>query len=247
MSTALVTVPQTAIEQITAKRSDLLLQAQSLTITDDASYRAAGELALSIKALRDTITSDFAPAKKAAHDAHKAVCAQEKKHLDALAEPDALVRQKLSKYAAEIDRQRQEAERAAIQVAEQQARERVIERAVEAEESGNKQLAERILSGPVIPEAPAPVTYRVPRASGIAMIDRAMFEITDAALLPREYLTPDEAKIRGVVEALELSANIPGVRVWMVKVPRVGGRIAEPKPVESEIAVETISAEEVFG
>src|SRR3954466_7491379 len=112
MSTAqLITVSQTAIEQIEGKRSSLLAQAQHLTIRDDASYRSAGELALAIKALRDDIIADFAKPKKLAHDAHKSICAQEKKHLEELETPDRLVRQKLSAYALEQERKRQDAER----------------------------------------------------------------------------------------------------------------------------------------
>ena len=39
-------------------------------------------------------------------------------------------------------------------------------------------------------------------------------EITDFALLPREYLIPDDSAIGKVVRALGNRTNIPGVRVY---------------------------------
>jgi hypothetical protein len=40
------------------------------------------------------------------------------------------------------------------------------------------------------------------------------FAVDNPAIVPHEYFTLDEAKIRKVVNALGDKANIPGVRVW---------------------------------
>lgn len=235
MSTAIIQVPTETIQAITAKRGDLLTQAQALTIRDEASYRIAGELALAIKALRDEIVADFAKPKKLAHDAHKSICAQEKKHLEELEAPDKLVRAKLGTYAAEIERKRQDAEREAIAAATRKAQEDVINRAVAAEQEGNRQLAEQIMRGPVIPEAPAPVEIARPQASGVAMVARTLFVVTDPELVPRQFCSPDEKKIRAHVNAYGPSAKIPGVRVSQETVARIGGRIAGIKPADERI------------
>jgi colicin import membrane protein len=64
----------------------------------------------------------------------------------------------------------------------------------------------------------APVLQRdPPKVAGINGRMVPQFEITDASLLPREYLVPDEKKIRGVVNALKQDAKIPGVTVRMVR------------------------------
>ena len=66
----------------------------------------------------------------------------------------------------------------------------------------------------------APVIQReAPKVAGIAMREVAKFEIVDASKVPREYLIPDEQRIRKVVGALKMDANIAGVRVWLEKVP----------------------------
>lgn len=62
--------------------------------------------------------------------------------------------------------------------------------------------------------APSVVTAP-PKIQGVSTRQVAKFEITDPSQLPREYLMPDEKKIRGVVNALKAGASIPGVRVWL--------------------------------
>jgi hypothetical protein len=49
---------------------------------------------------------------------------------------------------------------------------------------------------------------------GTAFVDNWKFEVTDLAALPREYLQPDERKIKGVVKALKDKTTIPGIRTW---------------------------------
>lgn len=51
--------------------------------------------------------------------------------------------------------------------------------------------------------------------TGVTFREEWHFEIEDAAVLPREYLQPNEAAIRGVVQALKGETKIAGVRVWM--------------------------------
>lgn len=61
----------------------------------------------------------------------------------------------------------------------------------------------------------APVVHReTPKVAGLKTREVFKFEIVDAGLLPREYLVPDEQRIRKVVNALKMDAKIPGVRVY---------------------------------
>jgi len=58
-----------------------------------------------------------------------------------------------------------------------------------------------------VPDIPAPA-----KADGVNLRDNWTFEIVDESLIPREYLIPDEVKIRKVVVALKDKTNIPGVK-----------------------------------
>jgi hypothetical protein len=53
-----------------------------------------------------------------------------------------------------------------------------------------------------------------PKVDGISSRDAWKFEVTNAAIVPREYLSVDEKKIGKVVAALKEFTSIPGIRVY---------------------------------
>ncbi len=64
----------------------------------------------------------------------------------------------------------------------------------------------------------APVIQRAPpKVAGIVTREVWKFEVTDPKLVPREYCSVDESKIRGVVQSLKGDASIPGVRIYSDK------------------------------
>lgn len=57
-----------------------------------------------------------------------------------------------------------------------------------------------------------------PKASGISEREIWKYEITDANLIPREWLTPDLTKIGQAVKGAKDMLKIPGVRIYSEKV-----------------------------
>jgi hypothetical protein len=53
-----------------------------------------------------------------------------------------------------------------------------------------------------------------PKVEGTMRRDNWCFEVTDARLIPREYLAIDTVKIGQVVRAMKGSTSIPGIRVY---------------------------------
>ena len=76
-----------------------------------------------------------------------------------------------------------------------------------AEKVEDLQLREAMVVAPV-------VDREAPKVAGIATREVWRFEVTDPALVPREYLVVDESKIGKVVRALKGDAVIAGVRVY---------------------------------
>ena len=62
--------------------------------------------------------------------------------------------------------------------------------------------------------AVAEVNAIVPKVEGQVSRANWKFEITDATLLPRDYLMPDEKTIGAMVRARKGETVIPGVRVY---------------------------------
>lgn len=136
---------------------------------------------------------------------------------------------------AEALRAQQEAERQRIlaaieaQKAQKHAEEERMKLALQAEKAGasaenitvileqppavTQEEVAAILQDPIV-IAPRPIQPTYQAVKGISTRDNWKFEIINAAIIPREYLIPDAAKIGGVVRAMKSSANIPGIRVY---------------------------------
>lgn len=181
-------------EVITTKRNGLLERAVALVINSSEMKQIGWDLINGIAELRKDIAGDFADSKGKAYEAWKAICAQEKGHLDKLVEPDQIVRQKLSAYETEcrriqeeIDRQAREAARKQQEEAQRQAEENArvareqarkeaeekrLEEALAAEAAGKPEVAQAILDAPVtvvpVPPVIVPmIPVVVPQTSGI--------------------------------------------------------------------------------
>jgi hypothetical protein len=102
------------------------------------------------------------------------------------------------------------------------------------------------MKAPVIPEPVEMPVAQQHRVSGVAYVEKWTYEVKDEKAIPREFLTIDHTKLRRHVELMGESARVPGVEVFRVKTARIGGRIAEPKPVESVPAIDE-AAENLWG
>jgi hypothetical protein len=78
---------------------------------------------------------------------------------------------------------------------------------VEAAQVVREQAA--VMPAPVVPIAPA-----TPKQEGSVVKKTWKFAVDNEALVPIEYRTIDESKIRKVVNALGDKAGIPGVHIW---------------------------------
>jgi hypothetical protein len=222
MSTELAEVEPTELE---AEAGSMLAQARTMAITtpDDAANAAA--FLKELKAVKLKITETFGPLKKAASDAHKKVVAVEAQHLEPVEKADRLVRDKVGAWNAEQERIREQQLREAQEKAEAEARAQreaeakaLQEQAAAAKRAGDAEqaaelrtTAKEIKAAPLVVavEAPAPVA----KLDGVSTRYTYDFEVTNPALLPREYLTPDLKAIKGVVSSLKDKTNIPGVKV----------------------------------
>ena len=202
----------------------LVADAKALVIRDAPSYQRAGLMLRTVKDYIRRVAEVTEPVVTAALAAHRAAVAQ-RTNLEAPAkEAEGVLKRAMIGYTEEIDRQRREAQRRADEeeaatrlaaVAEEE--ERQVAAAMEAEARGEEEQVAAILTAPVVVApvlAPPVVLPPKPKVEGISFREDWDFEITDPAILPREYLIPDSVKIRGVVRALKGAVVIPGVRVF---------------------------------
>lgn len=190
----------------------VIAEMTGLVIRNDKENAFAAEFLKKVKETQKTVTEHFEPKKREAYEPYKAILDEIKRFTDALGKAEKAVKQKMSAYRAEQERKRREAEAEARRIAEERARKEAEERLLaEAEATGD----ESVLDEPIEVETYTPPPEKEPeKIDGISYVSHWTFEITDVNAIPREYMMPDEKKIRGVVKAMKSYTRIPGVRVY---------------------------------
>lgn len=190
---------------------------QIVKVTDPESFEHANAALRSIKEFLRRVAELFDPIDAAQIAARKTTITQRKSLED---KPKALELAQKGELVAYEQRQA-EIRRLAEAEAERQRRkleeDARIQAALEAESRGEAKVAEAILEAPHPPTpvfAPPAIVPEAPKAEGLSFRSIWEFEIINEALIPREYLKPDEKKIRGVVTAMREASNIPGVRAF---------------------------------
>lgn len=173
----------------------------------------------------------------------KAEAVLKRKLVDYQNEQERIRREEQAKAEAAARRERERLE-AAAREAERKAREKAAEERRAAEEAaaaGRAAEAAKLQARAAATESKAaekaeqleqqaaavvaPVIQReAPKVAGIKTREVWLFEITDPAAVPREYLMVDESKIRKVVNALKGDTQIGGVRVYADKSLAAGSR-----------------------
>lgn len=188
-------------------------QARAIKIVDNKSYDLACEIIKAAKAKEKEVVALFAEPKDRAHKAHKSITALEAKLLAPIKEALTSLDREISRWRREqeLERQRviEEQRRAAIKAAEDEK----LRLAIAAEAAGKREMAEKIISAPVLPVF-TPPPPPAPAANGVGSRENWKFSVANEALIPREYMTPDEKKIGQIVRAMKGATNIPGVEVY---------------------------------
>lgn len=216
------------IQKMSGKGGDLVAAAEAyVEIQNTGQYREAAELlTTAIVPYRKRVEEFMAPTKKAAHQLHRAIVAQEKELLEPADRAEKMVKGALASYDEEVERQRREAEAEARRIEEEKRREReerereLMAEAEAAMDSGEDDEAERLLSEAeraatgaddededdeemaILMGTAAPPPPETLEADGVSTRKDWDFEVLDVAKLPAKYLKPDLVAIRKVVRAL---------------------------------------------
>ena len=195
--------------------------ARSIEVVDKPSADKASELIVAGKKLIKAIKEYFDPMKKAADEAKRRILEAERQELSKIEPVVADLSAKVSRWLADEERRRREAEEARRQA----ERDRLMleaELALKAKEAERikNESERRVFEDKAINEIaqreaelqPVPDVPTASKAQGVSLRDNWTFEIIDESLIPREYLIPDEVKIRKVVVAMKDKTNIPGIR-----------------------------------
>lgn len=215
----------TAIQVIKQKSEDFLARAKGIRkIRTQADRELVAVLLVTNGELQKEIERVFRPMKQKARAAWQEVVDQEKEQMEPLKREEETCRFMQRTDYAEQEYIRVEREMKAREEVQRKALEE-RERAVAAlKEAGDKQEAKALAAAPLA-VAPVEIANKATNIEGVTFREEVRFQIEDPMLVPREYLIVDETAIRRVANALKAKTSIPGVRVWLEKVPvRIGAR-----------------------
>ena len=185
-------------------------------IATTAEYTAAGELWKEGKAAIEAIDNRYSDDIDFAHKEHKRLIAER----DEVKKPVEAATKRVKRLMADYDAEQERARRAEQARLEAEARQREEERKLAeaiAVAATDPVQADAIMEETII-VAPVILPKATPKVEGMVYREVWKFEITDAGLIPRQFMMPDEKAIGGTVRALKGQANIPGVRVYSEKV-----------------------------
>jgi hypothetical protein len=189
----------------------LVSEAEDLKVTDQATFDQAAEMLKTIKAYLAEVKKVTAPVVAATHAAWKAALAQQQGLAGKAEEAERILKYGAKGNAITPEPTSiagyQKAEKAKADAAKAEMDR--IQREAEAQARAQAKATGAPVQAVVVFTPPPP---QVPKAAGVAFTPQWGFEITDAALIPREYLMVDEKKIGAVVRAMKAQTNIPGVK-----------------------------------
>lgn len=212
------------IQDLQTSSTDMLSQAGVLAVTNDASFSHGGEMLIEIKRRSKVVEERFAEPVSLAYKAHKALTSLRDSVLAPFKQAETTIKGKLGTYQMEVERKRQEEAERLRRQEEAKAEAEKMAKAEKQMDAGDLKGAEATLNAPAQPAAVKPTTPEPPKVAGVSMRDETKYEIVDPNVVPREFCTPDDKKIRNYVKAMGKSTNIPGVRVWVEKTVSAGGR-----------------------
>jgi hypothetical protein len=190
-------------------------QADQIDVVDAEDYEMACSFLTLIATRKKQVGETFDPIVQKAHSAWQEAIAQRRKFLDPLEKAEVNVKGKVSFWRIDQERIRREEEHRLAAIAKKEADDRAIAEAEALEANGEPELAAMVLQEAA--EAPPPVVVamsNVPKQDGIAKKTTWKFRIVNAALIPRELMSPDEVKIGAIVRTQKNLTKIPGVQAY---------------------------------
>lgn len=191
-----------AVKQIEDRASTMLADAEAFSISTNADLMLADERCVALMALQKEVEATFSEPKQKAHEAHRAIVAAENRHMKPIQEARQKYRVKMGAWQAEQEKKRQAEERRLQEDARKLEEDQKIAEAKLHEDAGDHEVAEAIISAPVV----APV---VVLPSSTPKTRTAIRSI------------PDLSKIEKALKDSKYALKIPGViaeQVWTVKV-----------------------------
>jgi len=204
------------VSKIEKETRDIVAQAKSIVITNQAQYEGANTFMRAVKGLQKEIHNTFDPIVSKAHETHKEATNKRREHLDPAINAEKVVKNIMIAYDDKMEAIRREEQRkidAKARVEEERKRKELAARAEKWAAKGNNIKAEELQEQAEEVEVVAPVVAaKVEKPKNVSFrLKYSVDEIVDAEKVPREYLEINISALNSIAQATKGLAKIAGV------------------------------------
>lgn len=213
-----------AIEQVSKQALTWPDVVRALVIHDQESMAKANDMRRGIKALRERIAEVFDPIISKAHAAHKEALKGKSDTEAPLVEAEKILAPKMVAYTDEEKRKAKEEEARLQAEARKREEEERLAAAVEAEQNGDKDVAQAIIDAPVIVSK---IKIEIPKVEGFSTRENWSASVVDKLALikavaegraPLAAVEPCMTFLNSQARSLRGEMRIPGVRAVVEKI-----------------------------
>ena len=194
-------------------------EAMSLNIESQKDYEQAGKFLVEIKTRAKQVKDYWAQPKTAAKNAHQTIVDREKAMLAPLMEAEKMVKNSMVNYQAAVERARRQAEEEARKRQQEEA-DRLLQQALDAQDSGNDQDAEiNLAMAEMVDQMPAQSPIEAPKAVGTSVSKTWKARVVDEKAVPA-YINGmmlrkvDMSALNNIAKMTKGTAEIPGVEFY---------------------------------
>lgn len=206
-----------AAQEIQAAAPSILAQANEFTIESDDDYLATGSFLTSLVERKKKVEALFEKPVKDAHSVHRFLTALRGTLLSPYEQASQIIEKLRREYRRKEEVARLALEEEKRKEARQQVEALAMQEAAELASAGEEEAADIVLSRAA--QAPIPtvvVPSTIPKQAGHTVRKFWAYRIVNEGLIKREFMEPDETKIRAIVSKMGKDAvtMIGGIQVY---------------------------------
>jgi hypothetical protein len=200
------------VEPLAITRRTLEEVVTSMVIASHADLAFGRDLVLRIKTAKDDVHEALDEHIERAHKLHRGLTSQRLKYLAPLDQLKVSVEQKMGRFL-EAEEAKAAAERKRLtEIAYEKAESERLAEAERLEKLGEKEAADEVLEAPITPRAF--VIASPPKTKGVVSTTRYKHRVLDPDLVPRQFCSPDNKKLRNYAQAMGSQAQANGVEFY---------------------------------
>jgi len=210
------------VSKIEKETKDIVAQAKSITITNQAQYEGANVFLRADKMLQKSIKATFDPIVDSAYRTYKEAGNKRKEFLEPVQDAEKVVKNIMIAYDDKMEAIRIEEQRkidAKAREEEERKRKELAARAEKWAAKGKTAKAEELQEQAEEVEVVAPVVApKVEKVAGVSFKQNWSAIVIDETKVPREYMQVNTMALNRIAKATKGAIKIPGVEFKMEKI-----------------------------